>query len=524
MKIKILSGALSLFILIRIMVAYSPFYSDKLTNYHSFRYIYSMSQSQDKTYFATENGVVVYSHIFKEWEKPMNQPKGLPGLDIRTVYYHKDTGYLWAAVEDKLYVLYSESAFRWEKVDLFYKCIRLGSYGERLFADVGKGYIELDPLTGVIIQENVKINFSVDWSVSGIEMDLYKVQFTGEYLIDTDGSVVQSAFVKYPIAFFVYGIYQNLWMGTLGNGLYGGDRFMMLVEHIPYGLLNNNVTNILVRDKQVFIGHGPDMTHHDDRNGWSESETDFQSFRWVDNYMVPTLSNQSVRGFLKNNDTLLTITDNSIIFYDPGRDDIHTITPGVGLINSVTEVMQDDKYGWILASTGLFIIDLKDLYIKPLSNISGISLTGFRNHERLYLGGYYGIQVYAVADSLLLTPIFEYTRHNYAVRNLTGNGKKLFWSDEHAVLSSDLRISNVKRIHLPGVSTYDRINDLECNDTWLWVGTNQGLFTYNLNTEQIAHITLEEGLCSNRIQTLELSGNILYIGTDRGMSIYEFEN
>ncbi len=524
MNNKILSGVFFLIILIRTAFPYSAYYSEKLTNYHSFRYIYSMSQSQDKTYFATENGIIVYSHVFKEWEKPMNQPIGLPGLDIRTVYYHKETGYLWAAVEDKLYILYSESAFRWEKVDVFYKFIRIGSSGERLFADVGKGYVELDPYNGTIIQNNVNINFPVDWSVSGIEMDLYKVQFTGEYIIDTEGSIVQNAFVKYPIAFSVFGIYQNLWMGTLGNGLYGGDRFMMLVEHVPYGLINNNVTKIMVRDGLVLIGHGPDMGGHDDRNGWSESDTSFQYFHWFDDYMLPTLSNQSVRGFVKNNDTLLVITDNSIIFNDSSGDDIHTITPGVGLINSVTEVMQDEKYGWILASTGLFMIDLKDLYIKPIPDIPGNSLTGYRNNDNLYLGGYFGIQVYSVTDSLLLRPVYEYTRHNFAVRNITGNGKKLFWSDEHAVLSSDPRITNVKRIHLPGINTNDRINDLVCNDTWLWIGTNQGLYSYNLNTEQIVRITQEEGLCSNRIQTMELSGNILYIGTDKGMSLYEFEN
>jgi uncharacterized pyridoxamine 5'-phosphate oxidase family protein len=509
-------------ILVRSLSAVSPYYSERLTNFHSFRYIYSMSQSQDKTYFATNNGLIVYSHIFKAWEKPMNRPLGLPDRDIRTVYYHHATGYLWAASESELYVLYAESAFQWEKTGFSQTISRLGSLGERLFAEVQTGIEEVDPHRGSVIENEELPKNKIDWSVSGIDIDLYQVQFTGEYIIDSDASVVQNAFVKYPIAFSVYGIYQNLWMGTLGNGLYTGDRTMKIVRHTPYGLLNNNVTKCMVWDDKIYIGHKIDYHGEDDRNGWTECNEEFQVFQWIDEHKVPVLGNQAVRGFILNRDTLITVTDHSIIVSEPQRDGFKTITPGVGMINSVKEVVQDDQAGWIMAETGLFLIELSDLSIRPVLQTPARLLTGLRMGDKLYLGTFSGLRMYSVTDSLSLNHEKNYIDIRYAVDNLAGNGEHIFWNDDYFVMSATPDLSELKRIPITEFSRGIVISDIVCSKTMLFIGTNRGLYTYNLNTEQISRISTDEGMCSNKIQTLELSEDVLYIGTDKGLTLYEF--
>jgi len=510
-----------LWILISPLYAVSPHYSEKMTNYHSFRYLYSMSQSDDRTYFATNNGVIVYSHLFRQWQKPMNRPMGLPDTDIRTIYYHRATGYLWAAVNRDLYVLYGDAAFQWEKIDFQGYCKRIGSDGNRLFADTYDGIVELDPYTGNFIKKIHVQDMKINWSVSGIEMDLYQVQFTGEYFIDTEGSVVKSPFVKYPIAFSVYGNSQNLWMGTLGNGLYSGDKTVRIVEHQPYGLLNDNVTRCFASGDQVFIGHGIDYKGLDDRNGWTETREEFQVFQWIDDDDVAVLGNQSVRGFMQYHDTLLVITDHSIIVSGPGDDNFQTITPGVGLINTVHDVVQQGRTGWILAETGVFEIDLKELYIRPVQDIPIKIQTGLQIKNYLYLGSYSGIMVYEVSDTNHLNFRKNFINIRYGVNHLTENGKHIYWCDDVFIMESDPRLESVRTLPVTGLRRGIRITDIACDTSNVWVGTNQGLFSYNLKTEQTAHLTQEEGLCSNTIQTLEISGNILYIGTDQGLTRYE---
>ncbi|RKY51506.1 MAG: hypothetical protein DRP86_01035 [Candidatus Neomarinimicrobiota bacterium] len=507
--------------LITPLYAVSPHYSEKMTNYHSFRYLYSMSQSDDRTYFASNNGVIVYSHLFHQWKKPMNRPMGLPDTDIRTIYYHRATGYLWAAVNRDLYVLFGDAAFQWEKVDFDGYCKRIGSAGDRLFADTYDGIVELDPYTGALINTIKEPDLKINWSVSGIEMDLYQVQFTGEYFIDTDGSVVGSAFVKYPIAFSVYGNSQNLWMGTLGNGLYTGGRTVRIVEHQPYGLLNDNVTQCLVSGDQIYIGHGIDYNGLDDRNGWTETCKAFQEFKWIDDDEVAVLGNQSVRGFMKYRDTLLVITDHSIIVSGPGEDNFQTITPGVGLINTVHEVVQQGHTGWIIAETGVFEVDLKELYIRPIQDIPFKIQTGLQINNHLYLGSYSGIMVFEVSDSNHLDFKKNFINIRYGVAHLTENGEYVFWSDDVFIMKGDPRLESVQTLPVAGLRRGIRIRDIACDTSYVWVGTNRGLYSYNLKTEQTEHITREEGLCSNNIQTLEISGNILYIGTDRGLTRYE---
>ncbi len=501
----------------------SPHYSERMTNYHSFRYLYSMSQSRDKTYFASNNGVIVYSHIFRQWGKPMNRPLGLPDTDIRTTYYHPATGYLWAAADQALYVLFGEAAFQWEKIDFSAHCKRIGSVEDRLFADTYSGVLELDPYSGTVLQSNHPQDLKINWSVSGIEMDLYQVQFTGEYFIDTDGSVVESAFVKYPIAFSVYGNTQNLWMGTLGNGLYTGDRSIRIVEHKPYGLLNDNITQCMVSDDKIFIGHGIDYNGPDDRNGWTETHEEFQVFKWIDDDKVAVLGNQTVRGFMLYQDTLLTITDHSIVVSGPRDNDFQTITPGVGLIDAVREVVQDHKTGWIIAETGVFAVDLEDLYIQPVPDIPIQIQTGFQMDSRLYLGSFGGILLFEISDTTSLNLKKNFINVRYGVTNLAGNGKNVFWSDDFYIMQADPELNSISTLSVTGLKRGIRITDIACNETFVWIGTNRGLFSYNLETALTEQITRNEGLCSNDIQTLEIADQILYIGTDQGLTQYEID-
>lgn len=507
---------------IQSLSAVSPYYSERLTNYHSFRYIYSMSQSQDKTYFATNHGLIVYSTIFKLWEKPINRPVGLPDRDIQTVYYHPATGYLWAAVGNELYVLYAETAFQWEKTDFSQQTSRIGSQGERLFAEVRNGIVEVDPYRGTLIDSAELPDDKIDWSVSSIEMDLYQVQFTGEYLIDSDGSIIQDAFVKYPIAFSVYGRYQNLWMGTLGNGLYTGDKTMKIVRHSPYGLLNNNVTHCIVRNDQLFIGHDIDYSGEDDRNGWTETTPEFQVFQWIDEHKVPVLSNQAVRGFMLYKDTLITVTDHSLVVSDPRRESFKTITPGVGMINNVRDVAQDDMAGWIMAESGLFVMDFSDLSIRPVLQTPAQILSGYRMGDKLYLGTYSGLRMYTVTDSLSVRHEKNYIDIRYAVDNLTGDGKQLYWNDDYFIMSAKPDLSEIRRIPVPELSRGIVISDIVTDGRFLIIGTNRGLYSYNLETEQVNRMSREEGLTSNKIQTLDIWDNIVYIGTDKGLTIYEY--
>ncbi|MDD5582348.1 MAG: hypothetical protein PHS99_03940 [Candidatus Marinimicrobia bacterium] len=525
MKFKKIYALLLLTSLLSPLYGVSLRYAQKLTNYHSFRYLYSMSQSQDKTYFATDNGAIVYSHIFRCWERPMNYPQGLLDKNIKTIYYHPATGYLWAAADQALYVLFGDAAFQWEKIDFFGTCRRIGSDNNRLFAETYSQVLELDPYTGSVIHPVNPENFSITWSVSSIKMDLYQVQFTGQYFIDVDGSsVVESAFRKYPISFSVYGNNQNLWMGTLGNGLYTGDRSTLFVQHMPYGLLNNNVTRCDVFGNKVFIGHGIDYKGPDDRNGWTETHTEFQNFRWIDEDDVPVLGNQTVRGFLYYQDTLLVITDHSIIVERPQKNDFMTITPGVGLINTVQDVVQCDTMAWIIAESGIFKINIKELSISPVLDIPIQIQTAIFMDGYLYLGSHFGILVYEVSDSSTLIFKKDFINVYYGVQNLAENGKNIFWSDDFSIRKADPYLNNLTTLPVTDLRRGIYINDIACDTAYIWVGTNQGLFSFNLATEQTEHITMNEGLCSNRIQTLEISDNILYIGTDQGLTRYEIND
>jgi ligand-binding sensor domain-containing protein len=129
--------------------------------------------------------------------------------------------------------------------------------------------------------------------------------------------------------------------------------------------------------------------------------------------------------------------------------------------------------------------------------------------------------VYEVSDTNHLDFRKYFINIRYGVDHLTENGKHIYWNDDVFIMESDPLLKSVRTLPVTGLRRGIWITDMACDTSNVWIGTNQGLFSYNLKTEQTAHLTREEGLCSNTIQTLEISGNILYIGTDQGLTRYE---
>jgi len=68
------------------------------------------------------------------------------------------------------------------------------------------------------------------------------------------------------------------------------------------------------------------------------------------------------------------------------------------------------------------------------------------------------------------------------------------------------------------------VTSIVCDGPILWIGTQYGLFAYNISTKQGQTYTTDDGLASNRINTILQDGDILWIGTLEGLSKYDKVN
>lgn len=106
--------------------------------------------------------------------------------------------------------------------------------------------------------------------------------------------------------------------------------------------------------------------------------------------------------------------------------------------------------------------------------------------------------------------------------SLSPDGKRVYLATTMGVCCLDIATESWTKVF--GVNTINYgtpIRVIKEYDNKLWIGTNNGLYSYNLANKELRHMNMEKGLADNGIASIQQGKQgMIWLGTDHGLCRY----
>lgn len=106
--------------------------------------------------------------------------------------------------------------------------------------------------------------------------------------------------------------------------------------------------------------------------------------------------------------------------------------------------------------------------------------------------------------------------------SLSPDGKRVYLATTMGVCCLDIATESWTKVF--GVNTINYgtpIRVVKEYDNKLWIGTNNGLYSYNLANKELRHMNMEKGLADNGIASIQQGKQgMIWLGTDHGLCRY----
>lgn len=284
--------------------------------------------------------------------------------------------------------------------------------------------------------------------------------------------------------------YGNVWLGMLQKGV-----FMHPAERVQFGyegyrigrenvIGNNCVISILIdRAKRIWVGT--------DKDGLYELDRHFQLIRHYTNIPLSILTlAEDIEGHI-----WIGSWHEGSGYIDPTSETWHpeNLQQGSGL--SVFDIISDKQGNLWFATMGRGLIRLDR-----------------KNHR---------IQSYRIKNGA------DRNRHQNSIPNNYLSKLQLSHDGRHLYIASSIGLCCLDLIHNSWINTfgcncpdYGTFSRIICEDAHgqVWMGTNDGLYCYNLKRHTLRIYTINDGLPDNGVAAIEIDRfNNLWIGTNHGL-------
>jgi len=214
------------------------------------------------------------------------------------------------------------------------------------------------------------------------------------------------------------------------------------------------------------------------------------------------------------------------VFYDDGEGFQH-LTKKNGLnSNYIYEIFEDQNQNvWITTdedAVNLYKGDGFIFYNKNTGLHSNKILSVYQDRDStLWLGSTQGLESFDGETSTVHSLPGEY-ENNY-IWNITGlpNGRKLIAMPDGTLMSYDGHdyINFSEKYDLEKLSVYQLVVD---SDNQLWICSDNGLYKVSLNSKEVTHFSMQDGLADDTVYDLfEDSRGRKWMGTYYGLTVLE---
>jgi ligand-binding sensor domain-containing protein len=491
---------------------YNPFV---WTTYRDFSYITSITANMQRVYFGTENGILRYNRLLKQWEEPITKSNGFPGMSARVVAFDKMFRKLWIAYENGL-VVYNPDISHWER-EISRTSIPLSSITSIGFTQ-DSVYLENNGLFAVSprgmynwTRRVGSLPTNILWSGEKGNIEIENYTFLTPYY------ATDEYFNKYK---YTAGIVDNqdLWLGTEGFDVFHYNVFTWSGTHYTVGLAGNRVDAIYKDENEYWIGgiqtngitrinfltgegshyrsedifrldsHEINAITGDERNIWFGTREGLVQYgmdenQWDEFTQFDGLPHNNVISLQRKDDTLFIGTEDGLAYLLPGAEDPISIDEFSDIAIHAFGIFEGDLV--ICTDEGVFL--RKGDSIKTITDPDGDFSFG----------------VTAVfVDS---TTLWFGTRRN---------GVDVYSTDS----------LEWKEYLSPTPLAGEWVYDIKGNKGFIWIATDQGVSRYNKKTDSWYSFDESDGLAHYEVHTIFTEDDYVWFGTKNGLTRFKYRD
>ncbi len=285
----------------------------------------------------------------------------------------------------------------------------------------------------------------------------------------------------------------NVWLGLLQKGIFMQPRTETPFKYMGYKLGTNNligqacVTSVLI-----------------DSKGYTWIGTDKDGLYSFDNSKRPVFH-------YKENfpSTILCITEDN-----QGRIWVGSFREGCGWIDTKSHSFhrQPLPQGNAVSVFDIACDQQGTLWIATMGE--GLIRLQLKTGE---------IKNYKTAENAITDRKVNSLVNDYISKmSLSPDGKRVYLATTMGVCCLDIATESWTKVF--GVNTINYgtpIRVVKEYDNKLWIGTNNGLYSYNLANKELRHMNMEKGLADNGIASIQQGKQgMIWLGTDHGLCRY----
>ncbi|MCF7824376.1 MAG: hypothetical protein K9N35_09435 [Candidatus Marinimicrobia bacterium] len=498
-------------------------------------------------FFATEDGVLVYDHDRQVWLEPITASEGLNQYPALLVWEDNGTQDIWIVTPDFVFV-YDELSDWMERFALPREPEYSGQYSLGIADNkvVITSKREGIPQTYSAVFNRGAVTFD-SWgedSTLNVAWDRYTpvqtiapeyqsfqqklpLQIIQGGSIDAEGALHLDG---YPIrsgttVSTITGVSESgeLFLGTHGMGvLHRGIRGGDLVP-LPYGLLSPDVMSMATAEEKLFIGGRAGLTTMQDFSVWYDEAIrdpvyDFSFVSAIDLRKNDVFIAGRGGVFTKRIDK--ASWERVVTKKDLGSDRIYSIAAG-----DAGQLMIGTENGaYLYHDSGLILETVFQGQINwPVFDI-------VYENGTYFIATYFGLYLFDVHANQLMTRISS----DASVTSPQGSSlpdpiyectvkDSILWATTHrGILSFDLHTDTGESFLSPMAPFKPR--GLDIIGKKVWIGTDNGLYSFERKTEAWRQYTTNDGLISNFVTDLVALEDYIWLGTNLGLTRINWRN
>ena len=492
--------------------------------------VYSISSSYNEIYFCSENGIYIYDIDTSSLLFDQEYMTKFNFSESKLIHYDEHTDYIWYLNENSLNYKPRISTF-WREINFnelnisSHRMIKnIGSDYRYVYLDVGHSILLLNPISGNLEIQNDNHDYDlVKWSSSNksefnksVDLTNY-FSFEGYQLVSNDKIELNGKII------YINCIYKDkfhdYWLGTNTGEIFHCDSKMKSIKKlnsIPL-IQDFNITYLdqynewwFSTNNYIYINENPISNYPIFISHWNESENiwmnytknkyssieskDITCIKRVDNWLYIGTKKGLLIFDIYNNEWLLYNKDNGMksdIIYDINyaNNNIYIATNGgISVITTLGNILINQDIFTVFDSSRVFKLNTENDKIIISSELGIFKYNYLVNNldilvNEKYLDAFHiddnhmiGVRnnrIYSLSDKK------ELLYHLDKIKNVCLCNDHLWINNQNKAVILNLKNRNIFEYNNNDGIMGSKINDLGCDDEWVWFSTNKGLSFYN---------------------------------------------
>ena len=499
--------------------------------------ITSISYNRDKVFFSSENGIFIYDKITKGFYYSDYLLNNVENKDIFIIHYDLYRDNYWMMNREELMFKSKLSSvwlkIRFDSLDLFsYKNIyNIGSSSDYIVIQTHNNrFLFLNPFTGHVINDilNEDVDFqlaSVTWSSSYNSDFNNNIDLMDYYMFDNWKIAKHNEFEKngkvIEVTCFLDEPNEYKWFGTDSGKLFFAAPYSNEIEelksippisniNIAYLDDNNgwwiadkdwiyNYSDILYNQEMVFLSH------------WDEKNNIWTKY-YQDKY--PQVMVKDINDLYRIDNMLYIATNSGLLIYNIALDKWNLLNMGDGLVNDVILDIEYHEDVLYLATQG-GLMTVSTLINKPVSSYFTKLI-----HKSITDIDILDDDLYLLTDIGLLK--MDTNTKDYDIVSKR-KFKDIEIIDDHIFLSKNNAIYLWTDNDLNFLFQYDRIKNFDVCNNYIWAHNKNSAMIYDMNTGNKLEYDQTDGIISDKINDIQCDENWVWFSTNNGLSFYNWE-